>query len=157
MVSIYVFWSWFLQFGLDFYGLVLISKDCSGFLHIDLLIFSDWPWCLWFCLGFYGSLWFLRIHVNFNPFVVILMFLSKTLEAVLDLYSLGLISMSSPGFLCDFLISKNCSRFLHVIEIRKTLIKENVLNSMSIYKIKGIFYKITGNKKGREMHRIIAI
>jgi len=64
LVLIFKVWPWFLawssllQFDLCFFTRVSISKDCSGFLYVDLLTLTAWSWFLgswflWFGLDLY--------------------------------------------------------------------------------------------------------
>ena len=44
--------SWFVYIQMDFFILVFISKDCSGFLRINLLASEGFFLFLWFVLDF---------------------------------------------------------------------------------------------------------
>ena len=124
VLDFYILISWFL-------GVVLISMVWSGFLCIglfyfyglvwiyitDRLIFVSLPGFLWFCHNFYGAA--LEFSILITWFLRFFFFLF--LGTDLYFFSLVLIFMDSSGFLGSghdlyvlVLISKDCSRFLHV-------------------------------------------
>ena len=107
----FIGWAWFVQFDLDFYGLVLISRVWSGFLGLAL-VSMVWSWLLWTWPGFKRMAlistvwsWFLWICQNF--YVLVMIF-----EDGHDFYSLVLTCMVWSGFVVLALIFINLSGFL---------------------------------------------